>query len=182
MSENKKGLDPLSPLMLSSSESQVWITNAGFSEDGFSWLSAEGFSIEFTIPNEVWKLQAICTELAFWVGEYNECMVWIKDWPFYKPEEMAIVQAMRRGWGEQKNLIDSPGHVFRRKGPEASGLFMLTMLFGWDAVFAPVASEVAVTTYAHEGLGTVITKSKELESLIKKKFEDFEIAGWRSSN
>jgi hypothetical protein len=167
-----------SPLVLSKEMSMAWVKNSGFKEDCLSWTSEETFSIEFTVPNEVFKVQALCTELSSWIGEPNEWMVWIKSWPFYKPEEMAVIQAMRRGWGVQKKLIDAPGHVFQHKNSEALGLFMLTLLFGWDAMFAPVPSNVAVITYAHEGLGTVITKSKELSSVIKKKMEELEIAGW----
>jgi hypothetical protein len=56
------------------------------------------------------------------------------DWALYHSDEMAIVDCVRRGFSEQRPLIDAPGHFF---GPTEEALAIghshLAVTFGWSA-------------------------------------------------
>ena len=55
-------------------------------------------------------------------------------WPFYQPDEMALIASLRRSHGELRWLIDAPGHVFGAdERNELIGWIYLMECFGWDA-------------------------------------------------
>jgi hypothetical protein len=91
------------------------------------------YEVMFAAPKEG-RLQAILArQLVSWVGEFETALFWLSDWPFYQPDEMAIIMSMRRGHGECREVIDAPGHVFNiTERDEMVGWISLMINFGWD--------------------------------------------------
>jgi len=64
----------------------------------------------------------------------GDILVHVTDWPTYKRAEMAVVNALRHEWGESRNLIDAPGHLFpANESGLATALFGHTGNFAWNA-------------------------------------------------
>lgn len=60
-------------------------------------------------------------------------LLWITDWPLYKPVEMELLTIWRSAFGEKRPLIDAPGQLFVEGETQLAGsLFLLVMAFGWD--------------------------------------------------
>lgn len=160
------------------SEAKAWAIKHGLTEDGTSWAHEDSSSIKFSVPKESWKVQELCSAIWDWAGPFRESMVWMKDWPSYRTQQMAIIQALRKSWGADSTLMDAPSHIFGEEKSESIGLLMLSFLFDWDAVFAPAPSDLIVVSYAHEGIGVLNAKDEKLEAKIRSRVEELGISGW----
>lgn len=68
--------------------------------------------------------------------DFEEAVLWITDWPFYKADEMAVVDRYRASIDEKRSLIAAPCHVFgRNEVDDCVGLFNLVVQYFWDALF-----------------------------------------------
>jgi len=62
-------------------------------------------------------------------------MLWILDWPLYHSDEMELLIRLRKGHGENRTLINTPGHVLvKDEREELVGFLFLMMAFGWDSL------------------------------------------------
>src|SRR5262245_12746362 len=43
---------------------------------------------------------------------FNVALLQFTDWPFYKPDEMAVLCGLRALHGDPGHLIETPGHLF----------------------------------------------------------------------
>src|ERR1051325_9841545 len=98
------------------------------------WPEVVGdYEVFFAAPKEARAHALLARDLVTWVDEFETALFWLSDWPFYKPDEMAIVSGLRHAHGEQRHLIDAPGHVFEfKERNELVGWVSLMMSFGWD--------------------------------------------------
>lgn len=72
--------------------------------------------------------------LIDWIGPFDEALLWHTDWPFYRPDEMALIDGLRRSHGETRRLIEAPGHLFtQEERPELVGWVFLTLGFRCDS-------------------------------------------------
>jgi hypothetical protein len=89
----------------------------------------------FEIPDSC-RLQAqVIKKLFHLYGDDRRWLLWLRDWGIWHSEEYPEVwQEIREGHGEERPIIDAPGHLFEpHEKPLAEGMARLTMLFGWDA-------------------------------------------------
>ena len=70
------------------------------------------YEVLFAAPRDAHAQGLLARDLVAWVGAFKTGLFWLRDWPFYKPDEMAVISGVRRGHGEQRRLIDVPGHMF----------------------------------------------------------------------
>jgi DNA-directed RNA polymerase beta' subunit len=61
--------------------------------------------------------------LVLWLGGFDAGLFWLTDWPFYKPDEMAIISGLRHAHGEQRKPLGS--------GLNLPHLFCLSALDGF---------------------------------------------------
>ena len=89
------------------------------------------------------------------------------DWALYRPDEMALVSAVRRSHGELRWLIDAPGHLFSAsEKDDLIGQACLQLWFEWSAyVYLP-----------HDGL-TMNLWEGELIDIWTTRSETFEAIG-----
>jgi hypothetical protein len=80
-------------------------------------------------------------------GESREWLLWARSWGIWPTEEYReIWNAVRERYGEERFLIEAPGHYFDHTERDlARGLFRLTLLFGWDALL--IASPASLVTF-----------------------------------
>lgn len=97
------------------------------------------------------------------------------DWALYRPDEMALMDSMRRGHGEDRWLIESPGHLFApSEAPEAIGHCYLALMFGWSAYL--YLGSGAVTILFWEGdLVDVWSPNDALAGAVREVVRGFEL-------
>ena len=109
------------------------------------------YEIQFTAPTNSRAQGILARDLLTWVGEFETALFWLADWPFYQPDEMAIISGLRRANGEERNLIDAPGHLFEvSERAELTGWVSLMMTFGWDAYLFTLPFRGSVFQTSHE--------------------------------
>ncbi|WP_035611946.1 hypothetical protein [Haloferula sp. BvORR071] len=80
---------------------------------------------------------------------FSSALLHFTDWSGYRPEDMAAICAIRAEQGEQRWLIEAPGHLFvRDQADELIRMFGLAMEFGWTAY---LYFETELTYLAWEG-------------------------------
>lgn len=90
--------------------------------------------MQFEVPERPTRLTAFTRSLFDGFGEFSGALVVFTDWALYRPDEMALIQSLRRGSGEQRSLIDAPGHWFEpTEQTDAIGYCYLAVIFGWSA-------------------------------------------------
>jgi hypothetical protein len=99
-----------------------------------SWPVVVGdYEVYFAAPNKARDQGQIACDLVTWLGEFETGLLWLSDWPFYRPHEMAITLGLRHAHGEHRQIIEAPGHVFEfKERAELVGWVSLMMGFGWD--------------------------------------------------
>ncbi|KAF0177662.1 MAG: hypothetical protein FD161_2306 [Limisphaerales bacterium] len=108
------------------------------------------------------RMQSILArEMVEWFGPYESLLCWVDDWPFYKPEEMAILSAIRRASGETRHLIDARGHLFLADEVDVlTGFLALLMNYGWDGYFYPQPFRGHCFQTSHEDFVWMLTSDR----------------------
>jgi len=88
---------------------------------------------------------------------------------------MALIIALCRGCGEQRWLIDAPGHLF---GPseqsEAIGYCYLAVIFGWSA-YLYLASGAVTVLFWEGDLTDVWSSDETLQRAIREVVQTYEL-------
>ena len=161
---------------LTNSECAEWLRSHeidGVSKHGSQEVTGD-FEILFAAPREARIQACLVRELVAWVGEFKTALFWISDWPFYKPDEMAIVEGLRRAHGECRRLIEAPGHLFEwEERDELIGWIALMMSFGWDGHLFVSPFHGAVFQTSHEDFVRVTTSCAEHFAAVKQLVHNF---------
>ena len=105
---------------------------------------------QFRVPKDAGRITAFTRSLFLAFGDFPGGLLVFTDWALYRPEEMALIDSLRRGHGEPRPLIEAPGHVFTpTEVSEAIGQSYLPIIFAWSA-YMYLASGLA-TVYFWEG-------------------------------
>lgn len=107
-------------------------------------------TLQFEPPRSPRKLTAFTRRLFDTFGEFPGALLQFTDWNTHNPDEVAIISALRHAHGEQRLLIDAPGHLFTStEAAEVIGHCYLAGTFDWSA-YLYLASG-AGTVYFWEG-------------------------------
>lgn len=169
---------------LTDKECLEWLENRGI--DGVSaegWPEVVGdYEVFFAAPRESRTQALLARDLVTWVGEYETALFWLSDWPFYKPEEMATILDLRRAHGEQRQLIDSPGHLFDfREQDELIGWVSLMMRFGWDGHLFTSPFRSSMFQTSHEDFVWVVTSDLQQFGEARKFVRKYEVEIYRET-
>ena len=105
---------------------------------------------QFGLPKEAGRIIAFTRSLFLAFGDFPGGLLVFTDWALYKPDEMTLIDSLRRGHGERRPLIEAPGHVFTpAEVSEAIGQSYLPIIFAWSS-YMYLASGLA-TVYFWEG-------------------------------
>jgi hypothetical protein len=112
-----------------------WLQERGIVEDPYSQPTAtDNFCFQFELPVKASRLTAFTRWWFHTFGEFSGALFVFTDWALYRPDEMALVDSLRRGHGERRALIDAPGHLFSSaEQAEAIAHCYLSVMFGWTA-------------------------------------------------
>ena len=99
---------------LTNSECLEWLeAHAIDAATAEGWPEMVGdYEVMFAAPTDARIQGLLARGLMTWIGDFDTALFWLTDWPFYNSDEMAIISGLRRAHGEQRHLIDAPGHLF----------------------------------------------------------------------
>jgi hypothetical protein len=132
---------------LTPNECSDWLRVLGIVESPYSQDAAvEDFCFQFEPPIKPSRLTAFTRNLFNTFGEFSGALVVFTDWALYRPDEMALIDSLRRGHGERRPLIDAPGHLFgSAEQAEAIAHCYLAVIFGWTAyLYLPSGAATAL--------------------------------------
>jgi hypothetical protein len=156
-------------------------------EESQQWCAEHGFPVDFSLtPYRSWQAVRFLTEskqcvVAAFVRAmltyrpFNSAIVYVSDWPLYSKDEMATVDRFRASIGEQRALIDAPGHIFdERELHDCIGLFNLSVMFRWDAYLYVPASQLLLFN-SHDELQYVTLLSGFDRTQLEKDLEPYDL-------
>jgi hypothetical protein len=85
----------------------------------------------------------------------DERLLWLHDWGVWSSgEHLPLFSRLRACFGEDRNLIDVPGHLFGRNDDQDGLSFLiLSVLFLWDGWL--YSDSGIVTVFSHDEWGVV---------------------------
>lgn len=147
---------------LTDSECVAWLAAEGFEGADRLPAAAGGYEICFQIPAEARTQRMLARDLAVWLDPGGATLLWLKDWRFHKPDELALVVGLRRGHGEGRALDAASGHLFEMtERDELAAWIGLAMSFCWDGDFYAVPRRQDRLEVTHEELVGLATASAE---------------------
>jgi hypothetical protein len=170
-------LDPVPRMKcFTSSEGSEWlreraITEAPYSQDD----PAEAYCFQFEPRTRPSRLTALMRALFDTFGEFPGALLVFNDWPLYQPDEMALMDSLRRGHGEHRSLIDAPGHLFTpTEQAEAIGHSYLAVVFGWSA-YLYLASGAATVLLWEGDLVDFWSKDERMIQRVRAVIQTYEL-------
>jgi hypothetical protein len=149
-------------------------------EQAAKWCADRGFDLIERQPH--WFDPRICNCLKFLTkqkysvvdalvryvvgsGEFDGAIVWATDWPFYSPDEMAVLDRLRSSIGEDRPLIESPAHFFdRQEVDDCVGLFNLCTHYYFDAfMHIPASGLLAYNSHDEIQYLTSLSATHQIE-------------------
>jgi hypothetical protein len=119
---------------LTNTEQNEWLTRRAIVERPYGTNEASKHYVQFYSPKNFRGIESFTHHLSDLFLAGSEALLVFEDWPFYQPYEMRLVDHVRSAFGEKRNLIDAPGHLFTaEEGDDLIGLFSLGVAFEWTS-------------------------------------------------
>jgi hypothetical protein len=138
-------------------------------------LAQHGFLIKLPdSPSRILALARCCFPGADYDVSFQGATVWFRDWGIWNEGDekmgMRVVTRMRAGLGENRELIETPGHIFSEEEfVDARAFWTWPMFLGWDALVFPRKSDYFVFT-SHDEFVCVIAKEREVYVELLERF------------
>jgi hypothetical protein len=96
---------------------------------------------------------------------FQPCLLWMTSWGIFSEVSERVAKSLVRGFrsarGEDKPLIETPGHLFgESEVVDAQTLFTIAIVFGWDCYVIPSHREYYALTSHDEYLEVVSSTSE----------------------
>jgi hypothetical protein len=156
-------------------ECSEWLREHGITESPYSSDVTRQFYLQFEPPVTPSRLTSFTRSIFDAFGEFPGALIVFTDWDLYRPDEMALVDSLRRGSGEQRRLIDAPGHLFDATEQAAGiGYCYLAVIFGWSA-YLYLASGAATILFWEGDLIDVWSPDESLRHTTREVVETYEL-------
>jgi hypothetical protein len=121
--------------MLTEKTCSGWLATKGIPAAPYSQSEgAAPFYEQFKLAGRAPRQAAIARQVVFSCEPFSSDLLQFTDWPFYKPDEMAVLCGLRTLHGDNRPMIESPGHVFETAERDLLiGMFSLAMHYGYSA-------------------------------------------------
>lgn len=128
-------MDHVAVKCLAPNECSEWLRSRKIIEAPYrSNETAKAFRFQCQPPTKPGQITALTRTLFDSFGQCYDVLLVFDDWSLYQPDEMAVVQSLRRAHGEEHPLTEKPGHLFSaNERAEAVGHCYLALIFGWSA-------------------------------------------------
>ncbi len=118
----------------------------GVERSGAAWKILDSAAKQSNMTNGIFNL----------FPEGAGCMIWLRGWGVWPSSEFPqLWDEIRKCHGEQRWIIDAPGHLFSATEMElARGMARLVILFGWDALIFSMPCSFVVSL-SHDEICTI---------------------------
>jgi len=163
--------------VLSESECANWLSSHGYTfknvvglegQEGYVSLPASHYRSVFKMPvsTDARTQLFLSRHLAEWI-QSSDVLLWVTSWALYTPEEMKMFLDFRQSFGEQRRLIDAPGHLFQNGDADdvrhTTSLLLYMMAFNWEGF-----------VLSHDAQSIIWMADEILETSAKEKGKDFQ--------
>lgn len=143
-----------------------------YDSSGLFFTHHEASCIDIHYPPKLERLPFFARYLAtigFEDWDFRGALLWFTDWGMWNALDEApgyrIIEAMHRAAGQPKSFEIAPGHTFRADElPDAIGMLLQPMVFGWDANYVPrwsYGTDQFFLHVSHDSFVSVVTRTKE---------------------
>ncbi|HTU26339.1 MAG TPA: hypothetical protein VMF30_13120 [Pirellulales bacterium] len=156
--------------IISTQECREWVSSnlgAGFTLEAIRSEFPRWFN--YRLPAATSRKTAIARALSsddYVIDTRRPGLFWITEWGV-SYEIPAIFYGYRKSLGEDRQLIDAPGHVFHRADlQQLECLLGLSLYFYWDAILFDGSGTVAFGCDHHEWLSVYAKTEDRLRSVM----------------
>jgi len=145
---------------LTADESRAWAVRRGYPVNASNGRLSESEvrdPIRFDVPEDAGARVILARVLWEAAGQgASEVLVWVTDWGVWPSgEHPPLAEAARRGFGAERPMHETPGHLARSGDDDAAlGVLCMAVLFLWDCWVLPADGRPAVFV-SHDELGVV---------------------------
>jgi hypothetical protein len=145
---------------LTRDEAREWTARHGYSVNesfGSPQASEVTSPLRFRIPADAGARVTLARTLWNTAGGGGtEVLLWVTDWGVWASgEHPPLAEAARRGFGADRPLRETPGHLAQPGEDDAAlGVLCLAVLFLWDCWVLPAGAAPAVFV-SHDEFGVV---------------------------
>jgi hypothetical protein len=158
-----------------------WATGLQIDTDGrdLYYDSAESNCVELKFPETPFKVSYFTRVLSLLniAAEqlFGGAVLWITFCDIGSPQLVKtgwkIMEKMRAGFGENRELRAAPGHAFRSdEFVELNAFLVPCFIFGWDAYLLPAGEDYFVHI-SHDEFCTVVAKTTAVHAELLKELE-----------
>jgi hypothetical protein len=150
-------------------ECAAWVRRSGVEFAGGPRredLLRRGFeAVEFAVPADAGRRVALSRVLWDMVSaaQVDGVLLWVTAagiWP--SGEHAPLAEALRRAYGERRDLREAPGHHFAANERDTALSFLVVaVLFLWDALLLAADGSVGVFV-SHDEHGVAVARTAEL--------------------
>jgi hypothetical protein len=160
---------------MTDNEVSGWLMERNLIEDPYHRTSSTRHYLQFRVPVERRRLEEFARQYFERIIPGTTSLLHVTDWAHYTSEEMAAFTAIRSGGGEERDLIEAPGHLIAPAGLDAGViLFSLSVAFGWTAYLYSLPDRTTIYNWEGELLD-FWTDSAERFSEMERMVELFEL-------
>jgi hypothetical protein len=129
--------------------------------------------VEFPLPKDSGRKVWLARFLYGLVDPSPELLMWLGDWAVWPSNQhMPLFSRFRQAFGENRPLIDAPGHlVTREEADDAISILAVSMLFYWDC-HVLTASGRDVLFVSHDEFGWFSSRNISLVASVGRHLED----------
>jgi hypothetical protein len=120
---------------LSTNDCTDWLVSRKLPVDPYcQWRSSPPYYKQFSLLHNSLRMTAPFSSIVHGAEPFGTSLLHITDWTPYYPAEMALVAQVRKACGEDRLLIETPGHEFIAEERDLLiGLLAVITSYGWTA-------------------------------------------------
>ncbi|WP_018970408.1 hypothetical protein [Rubritalea marina] len=158
------------------SEITEWLRERSIPKDPYHGDAAPRHYLQFYAPSTYQQQDALARHYYERIIPDSDSLIHMTDWSLYQQSEMIAIAGIRSSRGEDRMLIDSPGHTLMPSEKEIGiSLFALSASFAWSSYV--YSSLYRSTLYNWEGeIFDFWTDSAETVSEVKLILKQFDLS------
>ncbi len=157
------------------SEVTKWLSERSIPNAPYQGDATPRHYLQFFAPSTYRQQDALARHYYEQIIPDSDSLIHMRDWSLYQQSEMIAISGLRSSCGEDRMLIDSPGHTLAPSEKEIGiSLFALSTSFAWSSyVYSP---HHCSTLYNWEGeIFDFWTDSAEAVSEMKVILKQFDL-------
>jgi hypothetical protein len=138
---------------------------------GLFFTHPEASCIDLEYPPKLERLSffaRLLSTIGYGDEYFQGALLWLREWGVWNLSDEGIgyriIEGMNRAAGQLSSFEVAPGHVFRADElPDAIGMLIQPMIFGWDAYYYPLWSYGTGELFlfvSHDSFVTIVTRTK----------------------